>query len=86
MFLTRDELFRALSAMCLLQMLCSYSMVAMDMDGTLLNENHEISDRSLKLLQSLSAQGVLVALATGRSGPAVRKTKDRSNTVALLSA
>jgi len=52
-------------------MLCRYSMVAMDMDGTLLNENHEISDRSLKLIQSLSAQGVLVALATGRSGPAV---------------
>ena len=48
-----------------------FNMIAMDMDGTLLNEQHEISDETLETLRRLSAKGVIVALATGRSGPAV---------------
>mmetsp|Transcript_35693 Transcript_35693/g.72751 ORF Transcript_35693/g.72751 Transcript_35693/m.72751 type:complete len:377 (-) Transcript_35693:155-1285(-) len=47
------------------------TMIAMDMDGTLLDDNHQISQVSLELLQGLSSKGVLVVLATGRSAPAV---------------
>ena len=46
-------------------------MAAFDLDGTLLNDYHELSDRSIDLLRKLSSQGVIIALATGRSGPAV---------------
>lgn len=41
------------------------------MDGTLLNEKHEISETSLAFLRKLSNEGFLVILATGRSAPAV---------------
>ncbi len=46
-------------------------MIALDMDGTLLNEDHEMSELTVALLRRLSAEGVIIVLATGRSGPAV---------------
>ena len=49
----------------------AYSMVALDMDGTLLNEHHALSPASIAVLRALSSRGVVVALATGRSAPAV---------------
>ena len=44
-----------------------YRMAALDLDGTLLNSNHEVSDASVDYLRQLHAKGFVVAIATGRS-------------------
>lgn len=41
-------------------------MIVMDMDGTLLNSNKEISNRTVKILKQLQQQGVRLVLASGR--------------------
>lgn len=43
-----------------------YKLVAMDMDGTLLNEKLEISSRTKKAIQQAKEENVQVTLATGR--------------------
>jgi len=48
-----------------------YRMVALDLDGTLLNKEHQLTEASAEMLRSLSSSGFTVALATGRSAPAV---------------
>lgn len=45
----------------------AYRMVALDMDGTLLNAQHQLSPESVEVLQSLNAQGIIVSLCSGRS-------------------
>ena len=44
----------------------SYSLVALDMDGTLLDSNHRISDHTLEILRRASAAGKHVVLSSGR--------------------
>lgn len=44
-----------------------YSLVALDLDGTLLNNHHELTQRNIDILRKLSSLGVTVAIATGRS-------------------
>lgn len=44
-----------------------YSFVALDLDGTLLNSHHELSERSIGILRKLSDLGVTICIATGRS-------------------
>ncbi len=41
-------------------------MVALDLDGTLLNSNHVVTDRNCAALQKLSNEGVIVVLVSGR--------------------
>ncbi len=41
-------------------------LAALDLDGTLLNENHIVTDRNCEALRKLSAQGVVVVLVSGR--------------------
>ncbi len=41
-------------------------MVALDLDGTLLNSNHVVTDRNCAVLQELAEQGVIVVLVSGR--------------------
>ncbi|QHZ52059.1 sugar-phosphatase [Paenibacillus larvae] len=43
-----------------------YKLIAVDMDGTLLGDNHAISEASKKAIQEAREQGVQVVLATGR--------------------
>jgi hypothetical protein len=43
-----------------------YRMVALDLDGTLLNSKHELSDVTVDYLRSLNERGFVVAIATGR--------------------
>jgi Cof subfamily protein (haloacid dehalogenase superfamily) len=50
----------------------SFHMVALDMDGTLLNANHVLSDESLSTLRSLSERGITVALCSGRATAAIQ--------------
>lgn len=44
----------------------SYKLIVTDMDGTLLNEVHEISDENKHALKKASKKGIKVAIATGR--------------------
>ena len=41
-------------------------LAALDLDGTLLNDDHIVTDRNCRALQKLSAQGVVVVLVSGR--------------------
>ena len=50
-----------------------FKLVALDMDGTLLNKDHEISQRSAEVLRKLAESGVIVFIATGRSSGSVTK-------------
>ncbi len=43
-----------------------YKMLVLDMDDTLLNDNHEISERNKKAIAQAQKQGVYVILASGR--------------------
>ena len=46
----------------------TYKLIALDLDGTTLNNNHEISLRTLDCLRAISENSdVIVAIATGRS-------------------
>ncbi|MFD0678164.1 MULTISPECIES: Cof-type HAD-IIB family hydrolase [unclassified Paenibacillus] len=45
-----------------------YSMIALDVDGTLLNDNYEITDITKQALQQAHASGIRIVLCTGR-GP-----------------
>mmetsp|Transcript_32188 Transcript_32188/g.67685 ORF Transcript_32188/g.67685 Transcript_32188/m.67685 type:complete len:377 (+) Transcript_32188:170-1300(+) len=44
-----------------------FRMVALDLDGTLLNSNHALSDATIAHLRRLHAKGFIVSIATGRS-------------------
>jgi len=41
-------------------------LIAVDLDGTLIRDSHHIPERNIKALQKVLAQGVIVAIATGR--------------------
>ena len=49
----------------------SFRLVALDMDGTVLNKEHTLSDASLERLRTLSARGIIIALCSGRSNVAI---------------
>lgn len=53
--------------------LSSFKMVAFDMDGTLLNDEHELSNRAIASLKKVANAGLIVLLATGRMTSAVTK-------------
>lgn len=44
----------------------NYAVAALDMDGTLLNSNHEITPYTLKIIRRADEAGKVIALATGR--------------------
>lgn len=46
--------------------LSKIKMVVTDMDGTLLNSNHEVSPRFFELFQTLKSKGILFVAASGR--------------------
>lgn len=52
-----------------------YKLFATDMDGTLLNSNHEITDHTIKSLKKIKELGLTIVLCTGRpiNGLAVYK-------------
>lgn len=41
-------------------------MVVLDLDGTLLNDNKELSPQSIKVLSALQAGNIEIVIATGR--------------------
>lgn len=44
----------------------TYKMVAIDLDDTLLNKEHQVSRRNKDVIQKLTKQGIKVIIATGR--------------------
>lgn len=48
-----------------------YRFIALDLDGTTLNSQHEMSSLTIKTLQSLNRRGLQICIATGRSTPSV---------------
>ncbi|MDE5561343.1 MAG: Cof-type HAD-IIB family hydrolase [Bacteroidaceae bacterium] len=44
----------------------NFKLLVLDIDGTLLNSNREMSERTIKTLKKVQQNGVRVALATGR--------------------
>ena len=50
-----------------------YKLAVFDMDGTLLNSEHEISKENLKALDYLSEKGIKVLIATGRPAEFLKK-------------
>ncbi|MES2240508.1 MAG: Cof-type HAD-IIB family hydrolase [Bacteroidota bacterium] len=48
-----------------------YKMLVLDMDDTLLNDNHEISNENRAMLSKAKEKGVHVILASGRPTPAM---------------
>ncbi|WP_182199941.1 Cof-type HAD-IIB family hydrolase [Paraliobacillus salinarum] len=48
-------------------------LIATDLDGTLLNENGEVSERNAQALKTAMTQGVQVVVATGRSYQSANK-------------
>jgi hydroxymethylpyrimidine pyrophosphatase-like HAD family hydrolase len=50
-----------------------YRLLALDLDGTLLNSEREIPDANLRAIESAAREGVVIALVTGRRFPSVRR-------------
>jgi len=44
-----------------------YKMIALDLDGTLLNDEKTISDKNAYILEELHKQGIHIVIATGRN-------------------
>lgn len=52
-------------------------LAALDLDGTLLTDDHVVTDRSCETLQELSGQGVVVVLISGRMHRAIQPISDQ---------
>jgi hydroxymethylpyrimidine pyrophosphatase-like HAD family hydrolase len=50
-----------------------YRLLALDLDGTLLNTEREIPEANLRAIEAAVREGVVIALVTGRRFPSVRR-------------
>ncbi|WP_419888012.1 Cof-type HAD-IIB family hydrolase [Neobacillus niacini] len=57
-------------------------LIALDMDGTLLNDQHEISEANRQAIKEAQEKGIFVVLSTGRS---LRKCEKHADSLALSS-
>lgn len=57
-------------------------LIALDMDGTLLNDQHEISEANRQAIKEAQEKGIYVVLSTGRS---LRKCEKHADSLALSS-
>jgi Cof subfamily protein (haloacid dehalogenase superfamily) len=62
----------------------SFKMVALDMDGTLLNRDHQLSDRTIASVKMIADAGLTVLLATGRMTSAVKNHLEKLGTPGLV--
>jgi hypothetical protein len=75
-----DELRQLLSE----KGLSSFKMIALDMDGTLLNRNHQLSNRTIASVKMIADAGLTVLLATGRMTSAVKNHLEKLGTPGLV--
>jgi Cof subfamily protein (haloacid dehalogenase superfamily) len=52
-------------------------LIVTDIDGTLLNSNHELSEGNIAALKAAHAQGIKIALATGKTPEAADFVRER---------
>lgn len=50
-----------------------YRLLAVDLDGTLLNSEREIPEENLRAVEAAAREGVVIAVVTGRRFPSVRR-------------
>ncbi|MCY6483220.1 sugar-phosphatase [Clostridium aestuarii] len=58
-----------------------YKLIALDMDGTLLNENKAISEENRTAIEKAKQKGVKIVLATGRPKKGIEKYLEELNLV-----
>ncbi len=56
--------------------MCAYRLFAIDLDDTLLNSSHAVSERNVKALNAVRNQGGIVILASGRMAATMKPTAD----------
>ena len=59
-----------------------YKMIAIDIDGTLLNSKSELTDKTIEILKTATEKGIYVVLTSGRISTNVRnlvRTETRSS-------
>ncbi|MBP2098071.1 Cof-type HAD-IIB family hydrolase [Enterococcus rivorum] len=61
-----------------------FKLLALDMDGTTLNSNHTLSEKTIESINSFAKQGVKVVFATGRMPSAVEEHLTRVDTDGLV--
>lgn len=54
-------------------------LVAVDLDGTLLNSEHKLSDRTVSVIKALDSSGIPVVISTGRSYEGMMHYKNQLN-------
>lgn len=54
-------------------------LIAVDLDGTLLNSNHEISDYNYSVIKEAERRGIAVVISTGRLYSSLYKYKEKLN-------
>ena len=54
----------------------AYKMIALDLDGTLNNDEKVITPRTREALMAVQEQGVIVALVSGRQAPGLQREAD----------
>lgn len=57
----------------------AYRLVALDLDGTVLDSNHEIAPRTIEVLRRLCEQNITICIATGRSISSILPYVDQLN-------
>lgn len=45
----------------------NYRLIALDVDGTLLNDDHELTEQTIETIQEVHDQGAHIVLCTGRA-------------------
>ena len=53
-----------------------YKLIAMDLDGTLNNDEKRITERTLSALLNAQEKGIRLALASARPSPGLYKERD----------
>jgi len=64
--------------------LSSFKIAAFDLDGTLLNRDHQLSARAIASVKMVAAAGLTVLLATGRMTGAVKNHLEKLGTPGLV--
>jgi Cof subfamily protein (haloacid dehalogenase superfamily) len=54
-------------------------LIASDMDGTLLNNNHDIDEETVEAIRKAEEAGIIFAISTGRQYESVREILDKHN-------
>ena len=60
-----------------------YKLIAIDMDGTLLNDHHEVTEEVRDALHAAKAEGVKIVLCTGRPIGGVQRYLDELNLIGV---